>query len=202
MQKRKMVNNSNMRSIFCKSKIGAIEMSIGTIVVVVLAMSMLILGLVLIKSIFKGTTSIADMTTAQLKNQVATLFGEDKKLVIYPDSGQVEIKQGATDGFGIGIKNLITGSSDPVKFSYEVSVRDDDLQRKCDIGEVEAKNYISTGRTDSGMVIAPGDLVAAKILLTIPSNAPMCTIRYRIDTFTDGNKPYASEYMAVTIVSK
>ena len=37
-----------------KAKKGAMELSIGTIVIIVLAMSMLILGLVLIKTIFVG----------------------------------------------------------------------------------------------------------------------------------------------------
>ena len=38
-----------------RKKKAAIELSVGTIVVIVLAMSMLILGLVLIRNIFKGS---------------------------------------------------------------------------------------------------------------------------------------------------
>ena len=132
-------------------KKGAIELSIGTIVIVVLAMSMLILGLVLIKGIFSGATSIADMSTEQVKNQVAQIFGENKKLVVYPDSKKVEIEQGNVDGFGIGIKNLVEGSAEDMKFSYEIVVSDADLRKKCGVSEKEAEGWIVTGRTESNL---------------------------------------------------
>ena len=97
---------------------GAIELSIGTMVIIVLSMSMLILGLVLIKNIFSGARDITDMTNSQLKEQVSKLFGEDKKLVVYPDTRHIVVTPGEASGFGIGIKNLLTGVQDK-KFSYE-----------------------------------------------------------------------------------
>ena len=60
-----------------KNKKGAIELSMTTIVIVVLAMAMLVLGLVLIKTIFQGTTSVASMTNDQVKNQIAKLFDQN-----------------------------------------------------------------------------------------------------------------------------
>jgi hypothetical protein len=181
-----------------QNKRAAIELSISTIVIVVLAMSMLILGLVLIKSIFSGTISISDMTTDQLKNQVANMFGEDKKLVVYPDSRHIDLKQGKTDGFGIGIKNLLTGTSQSTKFSYEVVVSDPDLRNKCGISETEAQSYIVTGRSEDNILIASGDITTAKVLYTIPTGSPLCTIRYRVNVMAN-NQAYASELMDVTL---
>ena len=39
-----------------KNRDGALELSIGTIVVIVIGMSMLVLGLVLVRTIFTGST--------------------------------------------------------------------------------------------------------------------------------------------------
>ena len=179
-------------------KKGAIELSIGTIVIIVLSMSMLILGLVLVKSIFSGSISIADMTTEQLKNQVSQMFGEDKKLVIYPDSRMITLKKGKVDGFGIGLKNLIEGSAETAKFSYEVVVSDPDLRRKCGIGDRDAENYISTGRTEDNIPLGPGQITSTKVLFNIPPTAPLCTLRYRVNVKQD-NQPYASDIIDVII---
>ena len=179
------------------NKKGAMEMSIGTIVIVVLAMSMLILGLVLVKEIFSGAMEITDMTNSQLKEQVSKLFGENKKLVVYPDTRHVMVKSGKASGFGIGIKNLLTGVQDK-KFSYEVIVSDPDIQSKCGVGEREAEAWISTGRSEENIALAPGELISGKVLLTVPEGSTLCTFRYRINVMY-GGQSYASELMDVTI---
>ena len=178
-------------------KRGAIELSIGTIVIIVLSMSMLILGIVLIRNIFQGATNIADMTNEQLKNQVSTLFGEDKKLVVYPDTRRRDIKQGEVDGFGIGIKNLIEGSSDIV-FSYEVVVSDPDLRKKCEVGEQEALDWIVTGRAEDNIPLAPGEFTSGKVLFSIPEGTTLCTLRYRVNVKANSNN-YQSELFDITI---
>ena len=84
---------------------GAIEMSMTTVVVIVLAMSMLILGLVLIRSIFTGATSSVDLLNDKVKGEIQNLFTEE-------GTGNLAIKLGAdkvakvgigTDLFGVGI---------------------------------------------------------------------------------------------------
>lgn len=179
------------------NKEGAIELSIGTIVVIVLAMTMLILGLVLVRSIFSGATDVADMTTTQLKEQVSRLFGEDKKLVVYPDTRHINVKMGEASGFGMGIKNLLTGVQDK-KFSYEVIVSDPDIRQKCGVGEREAEAWMSTGRAEDNINLAPGEFVSGKVLLEVPEGSTLCTFRYRINVLY-GGQAYASELMDVTI---
>ncbi len=180
-----------------RGKRGAIELSIGTIVVIVLSMSMLILGLVLVKNIFSGATNIVDMTNDQLIDQVSKLFGEDKKLVVYPNTREIVVKSGEASGFGIGIKNLLTGVQDK-KFSYEVVVSDPDIQKKCGVGEREAEAWISTGRSEDNIDLAPGEFISGKVLLTIPEGSTLCTFRYRINV-KHGSQSYAKELMDVTI---
>jgi hypothetical protein len=179
------------------NKKGAIELSIGTIVIIVLSMSMLILGLVLIRGIFFGAIDITEMTDSQLKDEVSKLFGEEKKLVVYPDTRHIEIKSGDISGFGIGIKNLLTGVQNE-QFSYEVVVSDPDIESKCGVSEQEALDWISPGRAETDIGLAPGEFVSGKVLLTIPEGSRFCTFRYRINVLY-GESAYASELMDVTI---
>lgn len=181
------------------SKRGAVELSIGTIVIIVLAMSMLILGIVLIKNIFGGAMDITDMTNAQLKSQVSKMFGEDKRFVMYPDSRQIEVKIGENGGFGFGIKNLLQGTqSQDAKFGYEVVVSDDDLRRKCGITDQEVERWISTGRSESGILIPPGETSAGKVLILIPEGTAPCTFRLRVNV-RQNNQGYATDIMDVII---
>jgi hypothetical protein len=181
-----------------RGKKAAIEMSIGTIVVVVLSMSMLILGLVLIKTIFTGAKNVADMTNDQLTSEISKLFGADQKVAVYPNSKQIEIVQGKASGFGIGIKNLRTGSSSGTRFSYEVVVSDPDVQTKCGVTDAEILKLITTGRSAADIPIASGETFATKVLLETQTGDPLCTVRFRVDVKAN-IEPYGSpQIMDVT----
>ena len=66
-----------------KSKKGAIELSVGTIVIIVLAMTMLILGIVLIRNIFTGTITNVDEINEGVRDQIKKLFqNENDRAVI------------------------------------------------------------------------------------------------------------------------
>ncbi len=178
-------------------KRGAVELSISTIVIVVLAVSMLILGLVLVRTIFSGAKNVADMSNDQLKNQISTLFGDARKVVVYPDSKRVDIVQGELSGFGIGIKNLNQGSSSGTKFSYEVMVSDPDVQTKCQTTDSAILALITTGRAEKDIPLASGESTVGKVLFLAEVGDPICTVRFRINVKIN-NEPYGSELMDVT----
>ncbi|MCH7850286.1 MAG: hypothetical protein IH845_01435 [Nanoarchaeota archaeon] len=179
------------------NKRGAMEMSIGTIVVIVLSMSMLIFGMILLKNIFTGAGDVVDMTNEQIKSQVGKLFGEDKKLVVFPDTRRIEVKQGDISGFGIGIKNLLQGASED-KFSYEVVVSDPDVKVKCGVSESEILGWITIGRAESNIALGPGEFTSGRVLLRIPEGSSLCDFRLRVNV-KHGSNAYASEFMDVTI---
>jgi len=179
-------------------KRGALELSIGTIVIIVLAMSMLILGLVLVKNIFSGATAVTDMTDEQLKNQVSKMFGESSRLVAYPDTEHINVKGGEIAEFGFGVKNLLEGSNAGTKFNYEVIVFDSQIQKNCGVSEREAEDWITVGRTEP-MEIAPGEIETGRVRIEVPSGANLCTFRYLIKVYQEDKKIYDSARMDVTI---
>jgi hypothetical protein len=177
------------------------EMSVGTIVTIVLLVSVLILGIVLIKNIFTSAKGVVDLTDQQLRDEINKLFSEESKMSIYPGTRLVEIKQESTDGVGIGIRNLLTGASGDKTFSYVVTVSDADLSTKCGIDQQTAESWIATGRTEENIPIPSGDFSTQKVLFEIPTGAPLCTIRFRINVQADGTA-YATDFFDLKIKAK
>lgn len=182
-----------------RNKKAAMEMSVGTIVTVVLLMGVLVLGIFLIQNIFKSAKGAIDLTDEQLKNEINKLFGEDKELVIYPGSRRVEIKQEETDGVGIGIKNLLPGVSGIQKFSYEVVVSD---ASDCAESEEEVAEWFTVGRAESDIPIAVGKSSTQKVLFRIPSGTSLCTARFRVKVYKEDGDIYETITFDITVKAK
>jgi len=100
-----------------KNKKAAFEMSISTVVVIVIAVVMLILGLVFVGRIFETATESVDIIDDQVKNELINLFGQSsgKEIIVKLGSQQTaKVRQG-TQGFGFvfgiapsGVTNLDT----------------------------------------------------------------------------------------------
>lgn len=178
-------------------KKAAIELSISTIVIVVLGVSMLILGLVLVRSIFTGAKNVADMTDDQLKAQISAMFGDDRSIVVYPDSKQIDVVQGKKGDFGIGIKNRIQGSAADKKFSYEVIVSDAGVQKKCGTTDAAMLDLITVGQSEKDIPIASGGSYSTRVRFETSVGDPQCTVRFRINVRVN-SEIYGSESMDVT----
>lgn len=182
-----------------RGKSGAIELSIGTIVIIVLAMSMLILGMVLVKNIFSGASdNILDLNN-KVKDEIGKMFVEDKRTVVYLTNQIVKIEQNEEWGIPIAVKNLQKGTAESGKFSYEVYVSDDDIKRKCGIGERGVEDWIIARRTDD-FNLAPGEHSIRIVRFLIPETAPLCTISFNIEVKKDGQH-YATDFFDVEIVA-
>ncbi len=189
------------------NKKGAMEMSVGTIVTIVLLMGVLVLGVFLIQRIFTSAKGAIDLTDEQLRNEINKLFAEESKISVYPGTRLVEIKQESTNGVGLGIKNLLSGTAGTSKFFYETIISDPDLQTKCGITEQTASRWIVTGRAENDIQIASGDFSVQRVVFEIPVGAPLCTIRYRINVCTEkqcseGGESYATDFFDMKVKAK
>ena len=121
------------------NKKAAMEMSVGTIVTIVLLMGVLVLGGFLIQKIFTSARGAIDLTDEQLRNEIEQLFSEDntKQIVIYPATREVSIKKGEDGAFGFSIRN--TENEDGV-FSYTVGVVE--VASDCHMTAAEAEKLI------------------------------------------------------------
>ena len=169
------------------------QMSVGTIVTIVLLMTVLILGLVLVRTIFSGAVENINSIDQAVKNEINKLFSEDdsRKIVIYPSTRIITIQKGNQDflGFAFSIRNLETTEGE---FTYNVFVNDPNIRQKCNINVQEAESWIKAGKSGK-VTIAPGNLMLDPefVRFLIPDNAPPCLIRYGVNVEKD-NQQYGN----------
>ena len=167
-------------------KKAAIELSIGTIVIIVLAMAMLILGIVLVRNIFSGSTEAVDNINQGVINEINELFTDsNKRMAVYPSTRKITIPQG-TDGRGFAF-SVRNNDIDEKTFTYNVAVDPNfNIQKKCKIGVQEAEDWIVV---PSGTItLAPGQKMDNPILVVfnIPESAPPCTLPFIAEVRLDG----------------
>lgn len=179
-----------------KSKRAAMEMSVGTMVTIVLLMTVLILGLVFVRTIFKSASGAIDLTDQQLRDEIQKLFSGEKSLAIYPSTRLVEIRQEEREGVGIGIKNLVEGSQGSNIFSYEVSVED---ASRC--GNANVEDWIEVGKSASSISLRVGDFTSRKVLFRIPTGTPLCTARFSVNVKADG-EDYENDFFDIVVKAK
>lgn len=179
-------------------KKGAMELSMSTIVILVLAMSMLILGLVLIRTIFTGAKYNVDQMNKKVEAEIGKLFVEDKRAVLYIPNRLAEIEGGKTFGLAFGILNGIKTQ----EFKWNVEVMDDNIKKKCGIKETDAENWITTGRTGK-VKIASGQKYSDLIRFNIPegevSDISTCVVRFRLEINKEDGTVYTVEPFDVDI---
>jgi len=166
-----------------KSKKGAIELSVGTIVIIVLAMTMLILGIVLIRNIFTGTITNVDEINEGVRDQIKKLFqNENDRAVIYLTGKTAEVDKGEDYGIAFGVRNIKTGDPDPTVFKYETVMADSDseLREACGVNVQTAEDWIRFGSGE--VTVRPGEIgfPPVPIRIQLPETAPLCTTRYSI----------------------
>jgi len=187
------------------NKKAAIELSIGTIVIIVLAMSMLILGLILINKIFFGATDATELINQNVKAQINKLFNDNQdKTVIFLPSNHADIKKGVTYSVRFAIRNTITGQDAPQAFKYEVLVGEvgSDCPQSWRSNTIKAQNFIKLGATGKVTVSAGAEPVEREIRITASDDAPLCQISYDLYVYPDtGTKqnPYDLNYFSVQV---
>lgn len=169
-----------------KSRKAAMEMSIGTVVTIVLLMTALALGIVLIQKIFSGATESVDTINEKVMGEINTMFSEeDTSIVIQLGSNdKAKIKSG-TDNFGIAV-----GAQ-----TYDGSVADRErMQFMLDLDTSETGNcFEKIGGTATRNLINhdlktwinfdkyQGENVYSRISINVPEATAKCSQKILID---------------------
>ena len=181
------------------SKRAAMEMTVGTMVTIVLLVTVLILGLVLVRTIFQsGTDAISDIDSA-VQEEIRKLFADEgKTLVVYPSARKFTINAGDDpSGFAFSVSNDDVESRD---FTYKVGADPSFNFAKCGstFTETRANSWLLI---DSGSFTLRGNgnlELPELVLFDIPKTAPACTIPYKLDVESQGEF-YTGTSIFVTI---
>lgn len=184
-----------------KNKKAALELSIGTIVVLVLAMAMLIMGLILVRTIFKGGTEAVNKINDEVLKGIDDMFADsDAKIVIYPTSRKISIEQRSQgEGFAFSVRNL---ELDEENFIYDIAVDSEfNIEDRCRITKQQADSWLDVSSGSFTLVGSSKMDMPELVTFTIPETAPSCTIPYRIDVKTEGVQ-YASGSIRLTVKAR
>ena len=189
-------------------KKAAMEMSIGTMVTIVLLMTVLILGLILIRGIFRGATDSVDAINDQVRSEIENLFNtEDKELVVSLGTKHTaSVKQGTKDfGFVFGF-----APEDPTALMngncwYNVDVVRPVGGDYCihlsgwTVSKIE--DWFITGHTRVKFSEIQRNVGYELIRLRMPENIPVCIQRFNIEVeCQDG---YSGQtYFDINIIKK
>lgn len=183
-----------------KDKKAALELSIGTIVIIVIAMSMLILGIILVNKIFGGATDSVDTLNEKVRGEISNLFAEEgTKIAIRLGSDKTaKIKQGERLGIAIGAKvENPPVTSTNLKYSLEIMTNTDSGcmdEFKSYFKDYSFSTYESSPKT--GFEDLDGSNAYSIIVFDIPKDARACEQRIRIN-LEDSSGSVTSPYSAV-----
>ena len=182
------------------SREGAIELSMTTIVILVLAMSMLILGLVLIRTIFSGATGNVQTMNEKVKAEIGRLFEEDQRTVLHLPDRMAKMKQGESFGVGFGIQNKVQTQ----KFKWKVLVKDDQVKQKCGVSDTIIQDKWITGGQTGSAEIASGQKYIDIIRFNIPQGAvtdiSKCVVRLQLIVNQEDGTPYSTEPFDAAVI--
>ncbi|MFB6246252.1 MAG: hypothetical protein ABEI74_01505 [Candidatus Pacearchaeota archaeon] len=184
------------------NKKGAMEMSVGTIVTIVLLMSVLVLGIFLVQKIFSTGTSAIDNVDSQVKSQINKLFSDgDQPLVILPPSKRVSIQKGQTPpaGFAFSMKN--PSNSKAQTFNYETTISDLGKCKQAGLTKDEINGWI-LGKSGS-KELGPSQKMngGRTVTFSVPENAPECTFEVKFKVTPSKTTDFYSKFIKISITS-
>jgi hypothetical protein len=188
------------------NKKAAMEMSVGTIVTIVLLMSVLVLGLVMVRNIFSGGTDLTSRINQKSLSEVDKIFEDtDSTLAFVPSDRQVSIKQGNNkDGFAFLVNNQ---NVRPTRFRYKIYIDPQfNLNVQCEGGVTHKEAESWLGGYISGNIpqVPPSSRMEnpEMIRLNIPKTAPKCTIPYTVEVVNveEEGRVYGSGKVLVSII--
>ena len=181
-----------------KNKKAAMEMSMGTMVTIILLVVVLVLGIFFIQKIFFSGTNAIDAVDSQVQSEINKLFSKDEgqSLVIYPSSREVTIKRGSDPkGFAFSVRNK--DGLDSHAFGYMVK-SNDVTSCKNTLTKSKADEFVLNGVCSISLGAGQTLDLARVVKFDIPEETSACTIVYTLNVKKD-NADYNSADIFVTI---
>lgn len=188
-------------------KLGAMEMSVGTIVTIVLLMAVLVLGLVMVRQIFGTATKSVNIIDDQVTNEINNLFGDsgDTLVVSLGNQNTAEVKQG-TENFGIpiGFSPMDPAAWGTGKQNCKYSVTAADQPTYCiNQGWARVNDDIKTGSEDVSFDQIKGPNGYALIKIDVPETVSPCLQRFNVVvSCEDYNDETTSTYFDIEVIKK
>lgn len=185
---------------------GAIEMSITTVVVLVLGMTMLILGLGLVRGIFSTATSSVDSIDQKVKSEISQLFSDDKQdvSILLGKDRTAQVKADNTKfGIAIGARTPDGGSAANDRLLFQLSL-DSSSTKNClaTLGKTKTEAlFLVTFNKDLTFDQAEGANAFNILQLQVPKGTLECSQKVIVDVKdTTTNQPLGRNSFIINVV--
>jgi len=148
-------------------KRGAIELSMNTIIIVVIGITLLTLGLKFVYDTFQGISEKQAKVESLTDKQLAEMFTSSEDAITLPRE-VVKIKQGSSEYIDVVLRN-IGGREATIKYSVEVDAMPEGVTEDDVLGWI---TYSEKGRK-----LASGRGFKDKMLVDLPRSAPLGNYR-------------------------
>ena len=188
-------------------KKGALELSISTIVVIVIGMSMLILGLVLIRTIFTGSTESVKTLNEGVMNEIVNLFDDEGgNLAIKLGSENVaRVKPGNRFNVAIGAQHRDGQPVERGTLKYRIEL-DTDSTDNCyhKLGQRKTEElFITPVNSWNDFDRYSGSNSFALIEIDVPKGTERCTQKINVDIrINDETTPYEGDFFLLEILKE
>jgi len=181
-----------------KDKKAAMEMSMGTMVTIILLVVVLVLGIFFIQKIFSSGTNAIDVVDSQVQSEINKLFTRDEgqSLIIYPSSREVVVKRGSDPkGFAFSVRNKDGLNSHTFSYTLKAS---DVTNCQNTLTKAKAEEFLLGGT--GSFSLGKGETLANARLVkfSVSEESPACTVVYTLNIKKD-NADYNSADIFVTI---
>lgn len=164
------------------NKKGAVELSMNTIVVVVIAIVLLSLGLVFVRKIMGEVSETSTSAFEAADQEIQELMGGDKAFFVSGLSHEGKVGEKIT--ISAGIQNFLGES---MKFKIEIESADDDSD-------------VSWIQTPKEMFVKAGEKNGFPVIVTIPKTARSgMSAFYSVNVYDSTGELYGSEVLAVNV---
>ncbi len=189
-----------------KNKKAAMEMSVGTLVTIVLLVAVLGLGIYLITQIGKGATDSVNTINDRVKSQLNDLLvGEkDSASVLLPSDKKAKIERDTPD-FGVAIAAEIPDGSAATrdKLQYKLSLDEDEKNNCLEILGKERTEDLMKQRTEEYISFDAfeGPNAYGIISFNIPPAITKCAQKIYVDVREAGDsEPFAGLWFKIEII--
>ncbi len=175
-----------------RNKKAAMELSIGTIVIIVLAVIMLIFGVFWVRKIMCSGIVITEDITEGVENEIKSLFNVDDYGVKCMGEGGEEVKLG--DGGRRQIPCIIK--------------TDETMEYELKIKSIESLKGVSSNSVQKWIIdedwtgtVSPGDKTVSIAVLDIPKNVDATTLKIIVQEITETGEQTHTLYVDVVHIS-
>ncbi len=183
------------RSLQKLHKKGAIEMSMQTIIVVVIGVTLLTLGLKFVYDTFTNIGGQQDQVSKATESKISELFGESDNAISLPQDN-MDLKQGKKSTLKAYIRNIEPGT---VNAALEIIVDKANIPESATVDSVK-KWFTYNGAATK---LDEGELREANVAISIPKTAKLGTylVTFNVKCSEEGGVCGASTDFIINIIA-